>query len=270
MDDPGDRIVGGGETRPDLASKDEVVTNRMQSPDATNLEKVLMAISGAAEGLAEQLRTSRLPELATEAVQKTTGTVTAAKEGFREGYPVSEGASATATASTTTTTSQTSTTGYTYPTTPKPGFGDTLAKASDKVSSMAQGISEATSRAAQAPTAITYEVKVAAKDVVKEAKGVAVGYVLAGVLGIFALAFFSVLIGNWLNHVLGGQWGTFLVGLVYLIGAVVAFSYAKRHLDGTKARARSGISDVKREVRSESQSIKRSFREGMGGGRPGA
>lgn len=268
-----------GESYPRDTGKEAAIDDRMNRTDATSLEKTLMGIAGAAEGLAEQV--GHLRPAAQDAARKLTESVREIQDALRASGATGARAPATTTGPTTPVTTGVSTvppTGVVSPTTAEPvtftevkeeNFLERIAtRGADRVQSFASAVSEAADHAAKAPTALGYEVKTATREVVDEVKVAATGYGLAGILGYFSLFFLSFLIAAVLNDLLGGYWGTFLVFLAYGIGAFLAYRRAQAGVTAAKTRARQGINAVKSEARTDFEAVRRPFRETRGG-RPG-
>lgn len=233
----------------------------MHDPNASAVEKVLAAVQGAAEGFVEQSRAANFPAVAGAAVEKVTQSVQAVREELparakgagpegATGKPgeqvfLIEGARA--------------------PEAPVP-LQDRAEEAVGRLEQYAESLRVASERAAEAPAAIRHEIQSTVREAAREARTAAVGYAATAVLGLFALAFVSIVVAVALNRLLGSPWGWLVVGLLYAIGAAVAFSAAKRSTDEVRETTRRGVANVKGEVRE----VTGSFRRVRAGGGPGA
>lgn len=241
------------------AERDRAVRERMNDPNATALEKALAALVGAAEGFAEEARKANLPALAGEAFEKAEATAREVRTAVRP--PSLEGASVLPEGRATLAEED-----Y-LGVVPPPGgaevevglgateetrvaaLGERATAALAKAQHYAEAVAESGRRALEAPTAVRSHVKATMRDVGRDAARVGAGYGGAGVAAAYVLGFLSVALGIWLMPRVGPVLAWVVVGLAWLVIALVLFLVGRSGVEAAKRDARRGIEDVKAETR---------------------
>lgn len=236
----------------------------MKDPDASGIEKALAIVQGAAEGFAEQSRDANLPAVVGAAIATVKETVNAVRDELPASATSGGGAESGQGSETAPEDRVFLIEGARPPDKTIP-LEHRAEKAVSDLESYAERLRVAAERAGEAPATIGYEVRSTVKETAADAKTAAIGFSLTGILGLFALAFISIVIAMALDRVLGSPWGWLIVGLVYAIGAVIALASARNATRDAKAHVKEGIADVKAEVRS----VKDAVRGVRGGTRPG-
>lgn len=227
---------------PERAERDEAIRRRMESPEATAVEKGLAAVAGAAEGFAEISKTTDLPALAGEAVDRVAETWRAVRTETRA--PGREPSLGTARAV------EGPATDIPAPPPPAPSAAGERATATvENAERYTRAVGQVARRASELPAALGHHVRSTTRVVAKDAAGAAIGYTVATIAGLFALGFFSVVVAALLNGVLGPPVGSLIVAVVYAIVAVGALIFAQREVRSVGEDARAGIRSVREEVR---------------------
>lgn len=255
------------------AARDDAVRERMNDRGATSFEKALAAFVGAAEGFAEEARKANLPALAKQAVDVTGDTVDEVRSAFREQRAPSELPDpALASAATladegdtlasrdylgrVVTAAEDRETRLAGERRFSDRLGERASAAMARAEHVASAVGESGRRALEAPPAMKHHLKTATRELARDAADVGLGFAVAGVFAFFALAFLSVVVAVGLNSALGGQMGTFLVGLFYLIVAGVLALLGTRAMRDAKDDARRGVDNVKAEARAVTQPLR--------------
>jgi len=217
----------------------------MRDPDATLPEKLLAALSGAAEGFAEESRNGSLPAVVGAAVERTQE-ARVELGGFAGGS------------------TQTMESGPSFVERGEAAASRAAESAAARAADAANAVATAADRASRAASAVAYEARATSKAAARRAGRALAAYAVAALFAVTTFALLTAAFAGVLDDVLGFPWGAIVLALVYAIIAAIAYAFANRGIDRAKARVERGVAAAREEIRSITRPVERFNRPGAG------
>lgn len=261
-----------------VETKGEAIHRRMGRSEASGFEKALMALSGAAEGLAEQLRETKVSETAEDAIHKATDAFREVREGLRGPSNTVDDDGPLATNSLwggATPEDSPSASGFSErpasrgvdATEASEGPGRTR-RGIDRIARAARSVGDASARVARMPAEMGHDATMAAKQAARDLRAAGTGFGLSALFGLATFALVTWLVVGLLSLATGILWAVFLVGVIYAIITILLVGRARRDAALARDDVTRGLQQVAGGARRQARDVTARLRDAFRARRP--